>query len=41
MKVVAVDGSPRKGANRETMLQKVLGPLEAAGWETKLIQAGG
>lgn len=41
MKAVAVNGSPRKGGNTETMLEKVLEPLKAAGWETELIQVGG
>jgi multimeric flavodoxin WrbA len=41
MKVVAVNGSPRKGGNTETMLRKVLEPLDAAGWESEFIQLGG
>ena len=41
MKVVAVNGSPRKGGNTETMLRKVLEPLEAAGWDAEFIQIGG
>ncbi|NDV25273.1 flavodoxin family protein [Desulfovibrio sp. JC010] len=41
MKVIAINGSPRKGGNTETMLKKVLEPLEAAGWETELYQLGG
>ena len=37
MKVVAINGSPRKGGNTEIMLNAVLEPLKAAGVETKLI----
>lgn len=40
MKVLAVNGSPRKGGNTETLLAKVLEPLAAAGWETELVQVG-
>jgi multimeric flavodoxin WrbA len=41
MKVVAFNGSPRKGGNTEQLLQEVLGPLSAAGIETELVQVGG
>lgn len=41
MKVIAVNGSPRKGGNTETMLKEALKPLEAAGWETEYVQVGG
>ncbi|MFZ5427578.1 MAG: flavodoxin family protein [Thermodesulfobacteriota bacterium] len=41
MKAVAINGSPRKGGNTETLLKEVLKPLEAAGWETAFIQVGG
>ncbi len=41
MKVVAFNGSPRKGGNTEILLRKVLAPIEAAGVETELIQVGG
>ena len=41
MKAVAINGSPRKGGNTETLLGKVLEPLSAAGWDTELIQIGG
>ena len=41
MKVVAINGSPRKGGNTEIMIRKALEPLEAAGIETELIQIGG
>ena len=41
MYALAVNGSPRKGGNTETMLNKVLEPHKEAGWETKLVQVGG
>jgi multimeric flavodoxin WrbA len=41
MKVLAINGSPRKGGNTELMIRKVLEPLEKAGIETELIQIGG
>jgi multimeric flavodoxin WrbA len=41
MKVLAINGSPRKGGNTETLLRKALEPLEAAGWKTEFIQLGG
>lgn len=41
MRVVAFNGSPRKGGNTEIMLQKALDTLQAAGWETELVQVGG
>lgn len=41
MKAVAVNGSPRKGGNTEILLKRVLSTLEAAGWETELVQVGG
>ncbi len=41
MRVVAFNGSPRKGGNTEIMLQKALDTLKAAGWETELVQVGG
>ena len=41
MKAVAINGSPRKGGNTEILLNKVLTPLTAAGWETEFIQLGG
>lgn len=40
MKALAVNGSPRKGGNTETLLNRVLEPLNAAGWTTELIQIG-
>ena len=41
MKVIASNGSPRKGGNTEILLKKALAPLAAAGWETQFIQLGG
>ena len=40
MKVLAFNGSPRKGGNTEYLLREVFKPLEAAGIETELIQLG-
>lgn len=41
MKVIAINGSPRKGGNTEALIHKVFEPLEAAGIETELAQIGG
>lgn len=41
MKVLAINGSPRRGGNTEIMLNAVLEPLKEAGVETKIIQVGG
>lgn len=41
MKVVAINGSPRKGGNTEILLTAALEPLKEAGIETKIIQVGG
>jgi len=41
MKAVAINGSPRSGGNTEVMLNKVLGPLKEAGWETEYLKIGG
>lgn len=41
MKVVAINGSPRKGGNTEILIKRVFEPLEKAGIETELIQVGG
>jgi multimeric flavodoxin WrbA len=41
MKAVAINGSPRKGGNTEILLQQVLQPLAAAGWDTEFLQLGG
>ena len=41
MKVVAFNGSPRKGGNTEFLLKTVLNEIEKEGIETELIQVGG
>jgi multimeric flavodoxin WrbA len=41
MKVVAINGSPRREGNTRLLLEKVLEPLALAGWETELVQVGG
>ncbi|WP_424245469.1 multimeric flavodoxin WrbA [Elusimicrobium posterum] len=41
MKVVAFNGSPRKGGNTQIALETVLKPLQDAGIETEIIQVGG
>ena len=41
MKVVAFNGSPRKGGNTEILVRTVFESLEAAGIETELVQLGG
>jgi multimeric flavodoxin WrbA len=41
MKVLAINGSPRKEGNTAAMLQTVLSVCESAGFETELYQAGG
>jgi multimeric flavodoxin WrbA len=41
MKVVAFNGSPRRGANTAILLGHVLGELEKQGIETELVQLGG
>lgn len=41
MKVLAVNGSPRKGGNTQRLLREVLDTLDKAGWETSFFQVGG
>jgi multimeric flavodoxin WrbA len=41
MKVLAINGSPRKGGNTEILLRKALEPAAAAGHQTEYIQVGG
>ncbi|QJB57118.1 flavodoxin family protein [Pseudodesulfovibrio sp. zrk46] len=41
MKVIAVNGSPRKGGNTDNMLKHALDHMEKAGWETEFVQLGG
>jgi multimeric flavodoxin WrbA len=40
MFALAVNGSPRKGGNTETLLKYVIETLDEAGWDTELIQVG-
>lgn len=41
MKAIAINGSPRAGGNTETLLNKALSPLQAAGWDTEYLRIGG
>lgn len=41
MKALAINGSPRKGGNTETLLRKALEPIAAAGHGTEFMQVGG
>ena len=41
MKIVAINGSPRKNGNTAILLKTVLSELEEQGFETQLIQVGG
>ena len=41
MKVVAFNGSPRKGGNTATLIQKVFEALAGRGIETEMVQLGG
>ncbi|MBI5518809.1 MAG: flavodoxin family protein [Desulfovibrio sp.] len=41
MKVLAINGSPRKEGNTRLLLEAVLAPLAEAGWETEYVQIGG
>ena len=41
MKVLAINGSPRKGGNTELMIKEAFKALEAGGVETELIHLGG
>lgn len=41
MKVIAINGSPRKDGNTSILLNKVLEELKAEGIETEIIQLGG
>ena len=40
MKAVAINGSPHKEGNTAILLNEVLKPLQAEGWETSLVQVG-
>ena len=37
MKVIAINGSPRKNGNTRLLLETALEPLTKAGWETELV----
>ena len=41
MKVIGINGSPRKNGNTSTLINMVFEPLNAEGIETELIQIGG
>jgi multimeric flavodoxin WrbA len=41
MKVIAINGSPRRGGNTEILLKHVLDTLEAESWRTQYRQIGG
>ncbi|MDU9050338.1 MAG: flavodoxin family protein [Candidatus Electrothrix sp. Rat3] len=41
MYALAVNGSPRKGGNTETLLKEVVGELDNLDWQTELVQVGG
>lgn len=41
MKALAINGSPRKGGNTETLLRKAMEPISAAGYGTEYLQVGG
>ena len=41
MYALALNGSPRKGGNTESLLKEVLSELKSAGWETELEKVGG
>jgi len=41
MKVLGINGSPRRGGNTELLLREVFKPLEATGIKTELFQIGG
>lgn len=41
MKVIGINGSPRKGGNTEILIKTVFQELEKAGIETELVQLGG
>ena len=41
MKVLAINGSPRRNGNTRLLLEAALEPLVQAGWEAELVQIGG
>ena len=41
MKILGINGSPRKNGNTKILLETVFKPLQEAGYETELFQIGG
>lgn len=41
MKIIAFNGSPRKGGNTEQLIEEVFKPIREAGIETEIVQLGG
>jgi len=41
MKVLGINGSPRKDGNTRLLLEAALAPMRQAGWETEIVQIGG
>ncbi|WP_423127443.1 flavodoxin family protein [Gaoshiqia sp. Z1-71] len=41
MKILGINGSPRKSGNTKILIESVFKPLEEAGFETELVQLGG
>src|SRR5574344_1661152 len=41
MKVLAINGSPRKNGNTALLLHEALAPLLEAGWDVESVQLGG
>ena len=41
MKIVAINGSPKRNGNTRHLLDAVLAPPKEAGWETEVVQVGG
>ena len=41
MKVLAINGSPRKNGNTALLLHEALAPLREAGWDVESVQLGG
>ena len=41
MKVLAINGSPRKNGNTALLLHEALAPLRGAGWDVESVQLGG
>jgi multimeric flavodoxin WrbA len=41
MKVVAINGSPRKSGNTRLLLEAALAPMVRAGWTAEIVQVGG